>query len=163
MNPNMRNEKLREVFEGLGFANVKTVISSGNVIFESPRSDPRSLETLIEQTLPVELGFHSTTIIRSRQQLQSLAERHPFEGLSHSSETYLFVTFLKHKPSSKPLFPNSQSYKILHIDDSVVLSLVNIDAAKTPNLMVQLEKHLGKEITSRTWKTVEKILKKFET
>lgn len=29
-NPNMRNDKLREVFEKPGFKNVQTVISSGN-------------------------------------------------------------------------------------------------------------------------------------
>lgn len=29
LNPNMRNEKLRGVFEKLGFTNVRTVISSG--------------------------------------------------------------------------------------------------------------------------------------
>jgi uncharacterized protein (DUF1697 family) len=32
-NPNMRNDKLRGVFEKLSFENVKTVISSGNVVF----------------------------------------------------------------------------------------------------------------------------------
>lgn len=35
LNPNMHNQKLRGVFEKLGFSNVHTVISSGNVIFET--------------------------------------------------------------------------------------------------------------------------------
>jgi hypothetical protein len=30
-NPNMKGEKLKAVFEGLGFSNVHTVIASGNV------------------------------------------------------------------------------------------------------------------------------------
>jgi uncharacterized protein (DUF1697 family) len=51
MNPNMRNEKLRGVFEGLGLTNVKTVISSGNVLFESPREDVPALEAEIEDAL----------------------------------------------------------------------------------------------------------------
>ncbi|MGH2757636.1 MAG: DUF1697 domain-containing protein [Actinomycetota bacterium] len=38
LNPNMRNEKLREVFVGLGFENVRTVITTGNVLFDSPSS-----------------------------------------------------------------------------------------------------------------------------
>ncbi|MBA3630747.1 MAG: DUF1697 domain-containing protein [Actinobacteria bacterium] len=29
-NPNMRNDRLRAVFEDLGFSNVRAVISSGN-------------------------------------------------------------------------------------------------------------------------------------
>jgi uncharacterized protein (DUF1697 family) len=64
----MRNDKLRGVFERLGFENVKTVISSGNVIFESPSRSIRKLEESIEKALPEELGFKSTTIIRSQGQ-----------------------------------------------------------------------------------------------
>ena len=58
-NPNMRNDKLRRVFENLGFENVKTVISSGNVIFESPSRSIRKLEEGIEKALPEELGSKS--------------------------------------------------------------------------------------------------------
>ena len=36
-NPNMRNERLRELFQKLGFQNVQTVISSGNVLLVVPR------------------------------------------------------------------------------------------------------------------------------
>ena len=43
-NPKMRNNRLREVFEDLGFSNVRTVISSGNVLFETDSSAVRALE-----------------------------------------------------------------------------------------------------------------------
>ena len=36
-NPKLRNEKLRNVFESLGYKNVVSVISSGNIIFETQR------------------------------------------------------------------------------------------------------------------------------
>lgn len=48
MNPNMRNEKLRTVMEDLGFSNVKTVISSGNILFESDEQNISKLEATIE-------------------------------------------------------------------------------------------------------------------
>lgn len=51
-NLNMRNDKLRGVFEKLAFENVKTVISSGNVIFESPSRRAKKLEETIEAALP---------------------------------------------------------------------------------------------------------------
>jgi uncharacterized protein (DUF1697 family) len=62
----MRNDKLRGVFEKLGFESVKTVISSGNVIFESPSRSAAKLEQTIEKALPEQLGFTSTTILRSQ-------------------------------------------------------------------------------------------------
>jgi uncharacterized protein (DUF1697 family) len=48
-NPNMRNEKLREVFQKLGFQNVQTVISSGNVLFESPARGVRALKPQLKK------------------------------------------------------------------------------------------------------------------
>src|SRR5688572_19557075 len=89
--PNMRNDKLRGVFEGLGFKNVQSVISSGNIIFETDAIDVKSLETKIEKQWP-RLGFNSTTIIRSQKQLQALVDADPFKGLTHGSSSYLLVT-----------------------------------------------------------------------
>lgn len=48
-NPNLRNDSLRGVFENLGYANVKTVISSGNLVFERPSRNARTLEETIEK------------------------------------------------------------------------------------------------------------------
>ena len=58
----MRNDKLRGVFEDLDFSNVRTVITSGNVLFETDSSAVRALETKVEEALPKRLGFASTAI-----------------------------------------------------------------------------------------------------
>lgn len=75
MNPNMRGEKLREVFESLGFTKVATVIASGNVIFDSPSKSVTALEKKIESALPEKLGFTSTTIIRSQEEIEKLMKK----------------------------------------------------------------------------------------
>ena len=162
LNPNMRNDKLRGVFGKLGFANVKTVISSGNVVFESPSRNVRKLEGSIEKALPEELGFKSTTIIRSRSQLQQLVDKNPFKGMEHSQKSSLNVTFLKHKTKISIEFPHkvdNRAYTLLGMHDGAICSVVDLTSSKTPDLMIRLEKKFGKEITTRTWKTVERILK----
>ena len=161
-NPNMRNEKLRGVFEKLGFANVKTVISSGNVVFESPSRSVRKLEGSIEKAIPEELGFKSTTIIRSRSQLQQLVDKNPFKGMEHSQKSSLNVTFLKHKTKIDTEFSHKvddRAYTVLGMYDGAICSVMDLTSSKTPDLMLRLEKKFGKEITTRTWKTVERILK----
>ena len=161
-NPNMRNDKLRGVFEKLGFENVKTVISSGNVIFESPSRSIRKLEESIEKALPEELGFKSTTIIRSRGQIHKLVDKNPFQGMGHSQKSSLNVTFLKKKGGTDIKFPHkidNRDHELLGMHDGAICSVIDLTSAKTPDLMVWLEKKLGKEITTRTWKTVERILK----
>lgn len=160
MNPNMRNEKLREVFEGLGFEDVKTVISSGNVVFASPETDAGTLEALIEKALPAKLGFESTTIIRSQAQLQELADLRPFGDREHTPMHNLNVTFLKDRSRAIPLSPRREvrGYQLLGMHDGAVFTVVDITSEKTPNLMAWLERQLGKQITTRTWKTVQRIL-----
>jgi uncharacterized protein (DUF1697 family) len=162
LNPNMRNDKLRGVFENLEFENVKTVISSGNVIFESPSRSVKKLEQTIESALPEQLGFTSTTIIRSQGQIQKLVDQDPFRGMEHSQKSSLNVTFLKQKrrPSIKlPHKVEDRDYELLGMYDGAICSVIDLTSAKTPDLMVWLEKKFGKEITTRTWKTVERILK----
>lgn len=161
MNPNMRNQKLREVFEGLGFTKVQTVISSGNVLFETDKTDQLALETLIEQAIVDELGFTSATIIRSQAQLQALVEARPFKGAEHSKQTYLTITFLKTPLPAPARMSSGKDYKITHTTPAEVCAVTNVDQLHTPDFMMQLEKQFGKTITTRTWKTVERILAKF--
>jgi uncharacterized protein (DUF1697 family) len=165
-NPNMRNDKLRGVFEKLGFKNVKTVISSGNVIFESPSRSVKKLEERIEAALPEQLGFTSTTILRSQRQLQQLVDEDPFEGMEHSQKSSLNVTFLKKKRKIDIKFPYSlkdRDYTLLGMYDGAICSVIDLTSSKTPDLMVWLERQFGKEITTRTWKTVERILRAMES
>lgn len=165
-NPSMRNDKLRGVFERLGFEHVKTVIASGNVIFESPSRSARKLEETIEAALPQQLGFTSTTIIRSQGQLQKLVDEDPFEGMEHSQRSYLNVTFLKKTGKIDIGFPyrvENRGYTLLGVYDGAICSVTDFTGSKTPDLMAWLERQFGKEITTRTWKTVERILKAMGT
>ena len=41
----VKMDRLREIFESLGFANVETFIASGNVVFETTAGDTAALET----------------------------------------------------------------------------------------------------------------------
>jgi uncharacterized protein (DUF1697 family) len=162
-NPNMRNDKLRGVFENLGFNNVKSVISSGNVVFESNRTDMADMEYQIEKAWPQQLGFTSSTIIRSYDELLDLVAKDPFKGYTHSPKTYLTVTFLKRKSSVSPeALPSARGSTIITMYDRELCATVDTTSAKTPELMSMAEKHLGKEITTRTWKTVERICKALE-
>lgn len=162
--PRMRNEKLRTVFESLGLTDVRSVIASGNIVFSA--NSAKGLEKKIEDALYEQLGFHSTTIIRSQKEIEQLMAMQPFDDAEHSRQTYLMVTFLKEKPSelpfSLPCVTNDGASTILAYDSKTrtLFAITDATAVKTPDLMAFLEKQLGKGMTSRTWKTVERIYKK---
>ncbi|MGH2746893.1 MAG: DUF1697 domain-containing protein [Actinomycetota bacterium] len=164
-NPNMRNEKLRGVFQKLGFHDVQTVISSGNVLFESPSKDTKALETAIEEAIQRQLGFTSTTIIRSHQQLRRLVGSNLFEGIEDSPTTRLNVTFQKEKRRTNLQFPyraEKRGYTVVGTHGREVFSVVDLTGASTSDLMAWLEKQFGKTITTRTWKTVGRILNRLD-
>jgi uncharacterized protein (DUF1697 family) len=144
MNPNMRNEKLRGVFESLGYTNVKTVISSGNVIFESSSKDISSLEQKIEKALLNQLGIKSPAYIRSKEDLEKILKKDPFKGAEHSRDTYLIVSFLKKKPGE-------------------VFTTIDLSDPRAPKFMNDIDKKYAKEVTTRTWKTVERMAKKMNS
>lgn len=163
LNPNMRNDKLRAVFEDLGFGDVRTVITTGNVIFESGSTDVAALETQIEAAWPERLGFSSCTIIRTAEQLQQLIDANPFGNLEHGPATSLDVTFLKRAPDEPLELPHVSDrgdYRIVAMVDGAVCSVIDRTAGGSPDLMRWLERRLGKQITTRTWTTVGRILQR---
>ncbi|MBL1079226.1 DUF1697 domain-containing protein [Nocardia sp. 2] len=167
-NPNMRNEKLRGVFEGLGFEKVGSVVSSGNVVFHSDETDTAALESRIQQALRAELGIPGGTLIRSRERLQSLVDADPFPGLTHCRETYLVVTFLREEPASVPEWPSEgrpSAVTVVGYDKAAraLLSILDNRDPGTTNFMVWLEKSFGKDITTRTFLTIERTLKKLNS
>lgn len=164
-NPNMHQKKLCGVLENLGFKNVAGVISSGNVVFESESQDIKTIESKIEQAWPKELGFTSTTILRSQEQLQDLVKADPFTGLEHGRKTYLMTTFFKNptKVTFKlPYQPPDKPYKVVNLIDNTLFTVTDTTVLQTTDLMAWLEKQFSKEITSRTWLTVQRILKKMQ-
>ncbi|AHH16779.1 DUF1697 domain-containing protein [Nocardia nova] len=164
-NPNMRNEKLRAVFEGLGFEGVGSVLASGNIVFGSAETDTAAMESRIQEALRSELGIGGGTIIRSRGELQALVDSDPFPGLTHGRGTYLTTTFIKSRPDTlPPEVPASldAAVRIVGYDRTAAALLAVIDnsVAGTPNHMAWMETVYGKEITTRTWLTVQKVLAK---
>ena len=152
----MHGSKLKSVLEELGFGNVQTLLSSGNVLFETDSQDVTAMESRIEEAWPVKLGFNSTTIIRSQAQLQALVECDPYEGAEHNRQSYLLVTFFKRRPAGL----KENYYEVKGVN--ALCSVIDTTAAKTPDFMAKLERQFGKDITSRTWNTVLRVLKKMD-
>ncbi len=163
MNPNQRNERLRAVCEDLGLRKVRTVISSGNIVFEADTDDVPTLEANLEAAWLDKLDFKSTTIIRSRWDLQYLTDAHPFSGLEHGKTTYLLVTFLKSPITvdfALPYMVPDRDYRIVAATPRELYSVTDTTRARTPDMMAWLESQFGKDLTSRTWLTVSRILTK---
>ena len=162
-NPKMRNAELAKVFEQLSFREVRTVISSGNVLFSTEERSKVKLESGIEAALREHLGAPCSTILRSRRQIEHIASLDIFDAYSDEPAARCNVTFLKRKPALSQAPPeNEPGAGIVAVQDQAVFSVVDTTRSRTPDLMARLERAYGKEITTRTWKTVHRIAAAFD-
>lgn len=162
-NPNMRNENLMAVAESLGFDNVQTFISSGNLLFDSEIEDTAALEAMLETEWPAQLGFQSRTLIRSQTELEWLVELAPFGDRTHGPETYLLATFSKGPLEvgfDLPYQPPGRDLWVVNATQQEVFIVTDTTSRSTPDVMAWLEKEFGRDISSRTWLTVHRVLKK---
>lgn len=165
---NMTNDKLRGVFEALGFETVGSVLASGNLVFRSTDADVPDLEQRIEDALAADLGIVSRTIIRAHSELRGLLDSEPFPGLTHGPGTYLTATFLKDPATALDVIPQQPDprTRVVRYDPfaRAVLAITdNRDAGRPPDFMSWLEKSYGKDITTRSWLTVQRIVNKLES
>jgi uncharacterized protein (DUF1697 family) len=158
-NPTVRMGVLQKTFEDLGFENVRTILASGNVLFESS-IDKNILEQKIEEELPETVGFQSEVIVRTIDDLNELLFLNPFKATEITPHTRPYVTFVKGEPKTNLKFPSKgKGYTILGIFNGVVCSIVDLSDSKTPSLMRVLDKEFGKASTTRSWNTVMRISK----
>ena len=164
--PNMTNDKLRGVFEELGYEHVASVLASGNIVFDSEESDVPALEHRIEGALTSQLGLTSRTIIRSHAELRALVDSDPFPDLTHGPGTYLTATFLKYPyPDADLPQPPDPTTRIVGYDRPARVVLAVTDSTvpgQTPTFMTWLERTCGKDITTRSWLTVQRVVSKMQ-
>ena len=160
LNPTIKMDALKKAFEDLGFENVKTVIASGNVVFDAEPINQEELEQAIEKALPKAIGFESATIVYKLADLRRLFKLDPFRGIKVTPSTRLFVTFLK-KPPRVSQRLSGNGFEIIKKSGRALFSVLNLGGT-TPDLMKILDKEFGKTNTTRSWKTIEKIIQKAE-
>lgn len=158
----VKMEELRKAFESLGFRNVRTVLASGNVLFEAPHVNITTLTVNIAQKLSVTFGWEIFVIVRSLNDIIELMDRQPFKDIHARPGARMFVTFLSEKTEYRIVSDLSahEGYQILCIADGAVCSVLyespGIGAA---HLMSAIEKEFGQKVTTRSWNTIARLLK----
>ncbi|HSA95368.1 MAG TPA: DUF1697 domain-containing protein [Acidobacteriota bacterium] len=151
---------LKSAFQAMGLKNVRTVLASGNIIFESPRRDPH-LDSTISEGLEKSLGFHVTVITRTVRELREIVASGPFKAAPSGPGVQQYVTFLTKRRTARSgtgLPSTSEAVRILRIDRGEIFSVVMLsEGGRTPDLMRYLDRNLGPTGTTRNWRTVLKL------
>jgi uncharacterized protein (DUF1697 family) len=156
----VKNTQLSDVFEGLGFENVKVLIASGNVRFDADEKNEAKLTKTVEAGLEKALGFDVATMLRSADEVKAMLDLDPFKGIKVTKETRLYVTLLATRTTSTMKLPYETlggELRILSRTDREVFSVLTLkNGARSVDAMTLIEKEYGKGATTRNWNTIQK-------
>ena len=153
---NAKMPELKRCFEAAGFSDVRTLLSSGNVVFSARASSPDALARRAEKAMESGLDRVFGTTVRPTQYLQDLIASDPFAEFDLPPVAKRVITFLRR--------PLEKSIELpIERDGASVLKLgaAEVYCAYVPNengpvFMSLLERTFGKDITTRTFDTVQK-------
>jgi uncharacterized protein (DUF1697 family) len=158
MNADMK--ALKRAFEGAGFVDVATVQASGNVIFRARASATANLERRAEAAMEREPERAFSTFVRPMDELRALLEADPYAAFKLAPNAKRVITFLREPYAAKLKLPiESDGARILQVRGREVLCAY-VPSPRGPVFMNLLEKTFGKDITTRTWETVKRVVSK---
>lgn len=156
---NCRMPDVKRCFEGAGFAEVRTLLSSGNVIFNARKAATAALERKVERVMAAALGRSFLTFVRPAEDLRSLIESDPYASFTLAPGSKRVLTFLRRQVEVEPPLPiERDGARILKVEGREVISAY-VPGPKGPVFMALIERTFGSEVTTRTWNTVGKCVK----
>ena len=79
---------LKQCLENVGLADIRTILQSGNVVFESERTVPE-LKKLIEETLAETFGFPVKAQVVTVSKLAEIVDQYPFGVADDDQHDYV--------------------------------------------------------------------------
>jgi uncharacterized protein (DUF1697 family) len=156
-------ETLVECFEGLGYEDVATFRTSGNVVFSGSGSASK-LTKEIEDGLEESLGFEVPVFLRTAKQLEAIAAKRPFSAKQVAATAgRLQVALLLRKAPTSALMRVEELASDddrLSLDGTELYWLPAGGTQESPLDMKAIDKALGLN-TLRTQGTMEALAAKF--
>ena len=153
---NAKMPELNRCFEACGFSEVRTLLSSGNVVFNARAATEAALQRKAEAAMAKHLGRAFYTIVRSTSDLQKILDADPYAAFRLPAEAKCVVTFLRELPANKLRLP-------IEVDGARILAVrareiytAYLPTPRGPVFMALIEKNFGSDLTTRTWDTVRK-------
>jgi uncharacterized protein (DUF1697 family) len=154
---NAKMPDLKKAFGAAGFADVRTLLSSGNLVFAAPSASEAALQRKAEAAMTQQLGRTFLTIVRPVDALREMLASDPYQAFRLPPDAKRIVTFLREPPASKLTLPAEvDGARILALDGDTVFSAY-VPSPKGPVFMTLIEKTFGSDQTTRTWQTVTKV------
>src|ERR1700732_4970472 len=95
---------LRDLVGDLGHTNVRTLLNSGNVLFQSRRPNVAKLSSSIEAAIAANCGFSAMVTVITAEELAFIIDENPLLKVATDPSRHL-VAFASHPTLLAPLRP----------------------------------------------------------
>jgi uncharacterized protein (DUF1697 family) len=151
---------LRDLLTKLGFDDARSLLQSGNLIFQAQKRTTAQLESLLEKETEKRLGLETTFFVRTPEEWKTVIAQNPFPKEAERDPGHLVVLFLKDAPDATKV----EALRAAIVGREVVQAkgkhayVVYPDGQGRSRLTNALiEKKLGTRATGRNWNTVLKL------
>lgn len=152
--------ELRELFESLGFTGVKSLLQSGNVVFESASKSDASLERRLEVETEKCFGVAADYIIRAAGEWEKIIANNPFKQEAKNDPGHLLTVCLKSEPDPmnlKALQAAIKGPEYVQLISKHLYAVYPAGIGRSKLTMTLIEKSLGVRGTGRNWNTMLKL------
>jgi uncharacterized protein (DUF1697 family) len=152
---------LRTFFEELGFAGARTLLQSGNVVFDDDSLAGPVIERRLEAEAEKRLGLRTAFFVRSAAEWAALIAENPFPDEAERDPSHLVAVCLKDEPSRAAVTALQAAIKgpeLVRVGSGrqVYISYpAGIGRSKLTASVI--ERVLGSAGTARNWNTVLKL------
>jgi uncharacterized protein (DUF1697 family) len=153
---NCKMPELKRCIENAGFTNVKTLLSSGNVVFDSVALPPRELEQRLEAAMQQSLTRSFFTIVRPQPALQALVATDPYARFGFPADAKRVVSFMREARAPLRTLPLTEGCATVVEQQDAEIFTAYLPSNEGPVFMKLIESAFGAEVTTRTWDTVRK-------
>jgi len=155
----IKMEPLREAYEAVGLADVRTLLQSGNVLFRSGLTDRQRLVKRIMQEIERRFDLKIEVLIRTLDEIRMLVDRGPATPRADPSK--LLVMFLTHVPGAaaqSALLKEHKGPEMIELRGPEVYLYYPNGVGRSKLTNAFLENKLDAAGTARNWNTLTKIV-----
>lgn len=150
---------LREMLAELDLGNPRTLLQSGNAVFESPKK-PAALEPLLEKATAKRFGLVTAFFVRTSDEWDGAIAANPFPREAKADPAHLLVMPLKSVPTAAQVEALRAAIKgrervEVRGRHAYLVYPDGIGRSKLTNVLI--ESRLGTPGTGRNWNTAQKL------
>jgi uncharacterized protein (DUF1697 family) len=149
---------LRALVEGLGYGGVRTLLNSGNVVYDAPGVAPAAAAARIERALAADLGVRARVVALTAAELGAAVAANPLAAVAGNPSRLLVAVPADRQARTalEPLAAQDWAPEAFALGARVAY-LWCPDGVIASTLAAAVGRLLGDAVTSRNWTTMVKL------